>query len=101
MRKILSFVSPELGITYQELYGELADRAETTFEEATRRFAPDEAVTALQYHRRMAERRKVVLDLAGRLGVSTDVVFAACTTDGAKKLLDALETKDMALPVAR
>lgn len=101
MRKILSFVSPELGITYQELYGELADRAETTFEEVTRRFAPDEAVTALQYHRRMAERRKVFRDLAERLGVSTDVVFAACTTDGATKLLDALEAKDMALPVAR
>ncbi len=98
MRKILSFVSPELGITYQELYGELADRAETTFEEATRRFPPDEAVTALQYHRRMAERRQVYQSLAERLGVSVDVVFAACTTEGAKVLLDALDAK--ATPLA-
>lgn len=94
MRKILSFVSPELGITYQELYGELADRAETTFDEVTRRFPPDEAVSALQYHRRMAERREVYRDLAERLGVSVDVVFASCTTEGAKKLLTALEAKD-------
>ncbi|MNK53068.1 hypothetical protein D3C87_720190 [compost metagenome] len=101
MRKILSFVSPELGITYQELYGELADRAETSFEEVTRRFPPDEAVTALQYHRRMAERRQVYQQLAERLGVSADVVFSACTTDGARKLLDALDAKDMPLAAAR
>ncbi len=100
MRKILSFVSPELGITYQELYGELADHAETSFEEATRRFPPDEAVSALQYHRRMAERRRVFKQLAERLGVSTDVVFSACTTEGAKKLLDALDAKDMPLAAA-
>lgn len=100
MRKILSFVSPELGITYQELYGELADRAETSFEEAIRRFPPDEAVTALQYHRRMAERRRTYEELAKRLGVATDVVFAACSTEGAKILLDALTAKDMPLAAA-
>jgi hypothetical protein len=100
MRKILSFVSPELGITYQELYGELAEHAETTFDEATRRFPPDEAVTALQYHRRMAERRAVYRELAGRLGVSVDVVFAACTTEGARKLLEALDAKDRSLSTA-
>lgn len=100
MRKILSFVSPELGLTYQELYEELADRAESTFDEVTRRFAPDEAVTALQYHRRMAERRQVFTELAERLGVSQETVFGACTTDGARLLLEALDAKAAPLATA-
>lgn len=94
MRKILSFVSPELGITYQELYGELATRAEASFDEVTRRFPPDEAVTALQYHRRMAERRELFQELAIRIGVSAEVLFGACTTEGARKLLEAIRIKD-------
>jgi hypothetical protein len=90
MRKILTFVVPDLDITYQELYEELSGHLGIDFEEATRRFAPDEAVPALRYHRRQAEGRAVGTELARRLGVSPEVVFAACTAEGARMLLAAL-----------
>lgn len=93
MRKILAFVSPELGITYHELYTELALHIGEGFEAATRRFAPDEAVTALRYYRRQAERRDTVAELSRALGVSAEVVFAATTPEGARLLLDALEAR--------
>lgn len=91
MRKILAFVSPELGITYQELYAELAGHMGEAFDEATRRFAPDEAAPALRYYRRQAERRDTAVELSRVLGVSQEVVFAACTPDGARLLLEALQ----------
>lgn len=90
MRKILSFVSPELGITYHELYQELALHVAADFDETTKRFAPDEAVTALRYYRRMADRRETFAELSQRLNVSLDVVYAVCSTEGAKLLLTAL-----------
>lgn len=93
MRKILTFTSPELGITYHELYQELAGHIGEAFDEATRRFAPDEAVTALRYYRRQAERREQSVELSRLLGVSQEVVFAACTPDGARLLLDALKNQ--------
>lgn len=93
MRKILAFVSPELGITYHELYTELARHIGEGFEEATRRFAPDEAVTALRYYRRQAERRESVAELSRMLGVSAEVMFAATTPEGAQLLLDALKSR--------
>lgn len=93
MRKILAFVSPELGITYHELYQELAGHMGGAFDEATNRFAPDEAVTALRYYRRQSERRDTASELSRLLGVSQEVVFAACTPDGARLLLEALQVK--------
>lgn len=93
MRKILAFVSPELGITYHELYQELAGHMGGAFDEATSRFAPDEAVTALRYYRRQTERRDTASELSRMLGVSPEVVFSACTPDGASLLLEALRSR--------
>lgn len=93
MRKILAFVSPDLGITYQELYTELAGHIGEAFDAATHRFAPDEAVTALRYYRRQAERREAAAELSRVLGVSAEDVFAACTPDGARLLLEAMQKR--------
>lgn len=93
MRKILAFVSPELGITYEELYSELAASVELPVEATFRRFPPDEAVTTLRYHRRQAERRALCDELAGALGVAPQVVYGACHAEGARALLEALKTR--------
>ncbi len=90
MRKILSFVEPTLQITYQELYTELAGHLDADIEIAIRRFPPDEAVPALKYFRRQDQRRLQVRNLAAKLGVDPQVVFEACTPEGASKLMDAL-----------
>jgi len=90
VRKILSFLEPTLQITYNELYTELAGHLDVDLETAIRRFAPDEAVPALQYYRRQVCRRTQVRSLAEKLGVSPEVVFEACTPEGAGKLMEAL-----------
>ncbi|HEY9724680.1 MAG TPA: hypothetical protein V6D47_21945 [Oscillatoriaceae cyanobacterium] len=93
MLKLMSFVCPELDVTYDEVYTELAQALELTFEEASKRFSPDDAVARLKYHRRQAGRRAVFQELADELGVDATTVFAACSVDGAKILLDAVRAK--------
>lgn len=93
MRKILSFVSPELDITYHEVYTELAAQVEQPLEDTIRRFPPDEAVATLKYHRRQADRRAASEALARALGIDPQVVFSACREHGARQLLSALEAQ--------
>ncbi len=88
--KILSFVEPTLQITYQDLYAELAEHLDADLEGAIMRFPPDEAVPALQYFRRQEKRRSQTRTLAARLGVAPELVFEACTPEGAGKLIAAL-----------
>ncbi|MBM3266246.1 MAG: hypothetical protein FJZ01_01240 [Candidatus Sericytochromatia bacterium] len=88
--KLLTFVEPTLQITYRDLYSELARHLESDLEGAVSRFPPDEAVPALQYFRRQERRRVQARTLAARLGVAPEVVFEACTPDGAGKLVSAL-----------
>lgn len=93
MLKLMSFVCPELDVTYDEVYSELAQVLELTFEETSKRFSPDDAVARLKYHRRQAGRRAVFQELADELNVDVTSVFAACSADGAKILLDAVRAK--------
>ena len=97
MPKMLSFVCPELDVTYDEVYNELAMMLEVPVDEAVKRFSPDDAVARLKYHRRQAGRRAVFTDLAVELGVDATTVFAACSVDGAQILLDAIRAKREAL----
>lgn len=87
MRKLFSFVEPSLRITYLALYEELAGHLQVDVEGAFGRFAPDEAIPALHYFRRQTRRREASLLLAARLGVAPELVYEACTPDGAEKLL--------------
>ena len=94
MSKLMTFVCPELDMTYEAVYGELALHLEQPVEDTRREFAPDDAVANLKYHRRQAARRMVFSDLAAELGVEVFTVFAACSdVDGARLLLDALRAK--------
>ncbi|MEB3285793.1 MAG: hypothetical protein VKN33_10950 [Candidatus Sericytochromatia bacterium] len=93
MRNILTFVCPELDTTYDAAYKELAQYLELSIEEAMNRFAPDDAIARLRYHRRQARRRAVFQELATELGVDATTVFSACSADGAQILLDALQSK--------
>lgn len=93
MRKLLSFICPELDVTYEEVYKELAQWLEITFEEAVVGFGPDDAVSRLRYHRREAGRRAVFQELADALGVDATTTFAACSPEGARILLDAINAR--------
>lgn len=97
MPKLLSFVCPELDVTYDQVYQELAMMLEVPVDEAVKRFSPDDAVARLKYHRRQAGRRAVFTELANELGVDATTVFAACSVDGAQILLDAIRAKREAL----
>jgi hypothetical protein len=96
MRKLLTFVEPSLGLTYQDLYAELGDHLALHIEDTMRRFTPDEAPNVLRYHRRQLERRLEASRLAARLGVDVTVIHAACTAEGARVLLDALDAREHA-----
>ncbi|MEB3299538.1 MAG: hypothetical protein VKO21_08645 [Candidatus Sericytochromatia bacterium] len=100
MRKLLSFVEPTLGLTYQDLYSELGDHLALHLEETLKRFTPDEAPDVLRYHRRQVARRLEAERLAERLGVEVSVVHAACTPEGIRLLLEALEIRDAAFATA-
>lgn len=93
MRKLMSFVCPELDVTYDEVYRELALFLEMPVEDTMKRFSPDDAVARLKYHRRQASRRAVFSDLARELGLEETTVFSAMSVDGAEILLDALLAK--------
>lgn len=93
MRNLLTFVCPELDTTYDAAYKELAQHLELPVEDAMKRFAPDDAVARLRYHRRQVRRRVVFHDLAAELGVDVSTVFSACSAEGAQILLDALQNK--------
>ncbi|MEB3197979.1 MAG: hypothetical protein VKP62_12325 [Candidatus Sericytochromatia bacterium] len=93
MPQFLTFVCPELDTTYDAVYSELARYLEMEPEEAMERFAPDDAVARVRYHRRQHQRRHVQLDLAEVLGISPADVFAAVNDEGARILLSALNAK--------
>lgn len=93
MRNMMTFVCPELDLTYDEVYTELAQVLEVTREEAARQFSPDDAVSKLRYHRRQANRRAVFTELADELGVDSMTVFSAVSAEGARILLDAVRAK--------
>lgn len=93
MPRIMTFVCPELDTPYEAVYQELARYLEIDLEEAVRRFLPDDAVARVRYHRRQRQRQTVQLDLAEVLGIDPAAVFAACSDEGARILLDALRAK--------
>lgn len=93
MKKILTFVCPELDCTYDAIYRELALHVDQCVESTMADFAPDEAVMLLKYHRRQARRRQVAHELALELGVDAGVVFSATHPEGAQLLLDALRQR--------
>lgn len=93
MRKLMSFVCPELDLTYDEVYRELAQHLEMDVEETASRFTPDDAVARLKYHRRQTSRRAAFSELADELGVDVATVFAAVSVDGANILLEAIRAK--------
>ena len=93
MRNLLTFVCPELELTYEQVYAELAMHLEVSAESLQARFAPDDAGCRLRYHRRQSARRAVFTDLASELGVDAATVFTAVSADGARILLDALKAK--------
>lgn len=99
MPKMLSFVCPELDVTYDQVYQELALMLEMSVDEAVKTISPDDAVARLKYHRRQAGRRAVFTELATELGVDATTVFAACSVDGAQILLDAIRAKREAFAV--
>lgn len=92
MRNMMTFVCPELDLTYAEIYAELAQALEMTPEEVLE-LSPDDAVARLRYHRRQASRRAVFTELAEMLGVDTMTVFSAVSAEGARILLDAVRER--------
>jgi hypothetical protein len=96
MPRFMTFVCPELDTPYEAVYQELASYLEIDVEEAARRFLPDDAVARVRYFRRQRNRQHVQQDLAEALGVDPAAVFAACSEDGARILLDALRAKEQA-----
>jgi hypothetical protein len=90
MAQLLSFICAELNTPYEEVYAELASHLEMDLEATVKRFAPDDAVARVRYHRRQASRRSVQSQLAELLGIDAEPVFAACSEEGARILLDAL-----------
>jgi hypothetical protein len=93
MTKLMTFVCPELDVTYDEVYRELAQHLEMPLEDTVKRFTPDDALARLKYHRRQASRRAVFQELATEMGLDATTVFAAVSADGARILLDALRAK--------
>lgn len=100
MSRFMSFVCPDLNTTYEAIYLELAVHLELDLEETVARFAPDDAVARVRYFRRQASRRGVQQQLADRLGIDAGPVFAACTEEGARILLEALQARQDALMTA-
>jgi uncharacterized protein (DUF2342 family) len=93
MPQLLSFVCAELNQPYEAVYTELAQFLEIDIESAVKRFAPDDAVARVRYHRRQLSRRGVQQQLADLLGIDSAPVFAAVSDEGARILLDALQAK--------
>ena len=90
MAQLLSFVCAELNAPYEQVYAELAAHLDLDIESTIKKFAPDDAVARVRYHRRQASRRSTQLQLAELLGVDAEVVFQAVTEEGAKILMDAM-----------
>jgi thymidine kinase len=93
MPQFLTFVCPELDTTYEAVYHELAGYLEMDVDDALVRFAPDDAVARVRYHRRQQQRRHIQVDLAEFLGISVEDVFSAVSDDGARILLTALQAR--------
>lgn len=93
MAQLLSFVCAELNQPYEAVYSELARFLELDIESAVKRFAPDDAVARVRYHRRQQLRRGVQQELAELLGIDAAPVFAAVSDEGARILLDALQAR--------
>jgi hypothetical protein len=93
MPKLLTFICPELDLSYEAVYQELASCLEIDLETAVERFAPDDAAARVRYHRRQTRRRSVQAELAEALGIDPAAVFAACGEEGARILLEALRAK--------
>lgn len=91
MRKLFTFEVPGLGMTYEQLYSELADSLGCCIEEACIRFAPDEAPAALTYQRRLREHRDRAERLARMLGLTREIVLETVRPEGMQALLEALE----------
>lgn len=89
----LIFECPDLGITFEAVYQELADHLEMELEEVFLRFDPDAAAARVRYHRRQALRRGVQVELAEAMGIDAAAVYAACGEEGARILLEALRAK--------
>lgn len=93
MPQLLSFTCAELNAPYERVYEELAARLELDVETTVKRFAPDDAVARVRYHRRQETRRGVQQQLAELLDLDAATVFAACSEEGARLLMDALVAK--------
>ncbi|MDB5099266.1 MAG: hypothetical protein JWM80_3687 [Cyanobacteria bacterium RYN_339] len=93
MNRMFSFRCAELGMSYEDVYMELAGYLELELTEAAVRFAPDDAVARVRYFRRQATRRGQQLALAQELGIDAGAVFSACGEEGARILLAALRAK--------
>ncbi|MEB3223763.1 MAG: hypothetical protein VKS61_16940 [Candidatus Sericytochromatia bacterium] len=90
----MTFVCPELDMTYEAVYHELASYLEIDVEEAGCRFAPDDAVARVRYHRRQRQRQHIQRDLADILAIPLEDVYAAVTEEGARLLLESLRARD-------
>lgn len=93
MPRFMTFVCPDLDTTYEAVYRELAGYLEIDIEACAERFAPDDAVSRVRYHRRQHQRRTMQQELAEVLGIDPAAVFAAVNDEGARILLDALRVK--------
>jgi energy-converting hydrogenase A subunit M len=91
----MTFVCPELDMTYEAVYHELARHLEIDVDEAGRRFAPDDAVARVRYHRRQRQRQHVQRDLAEILEIPVEDVFAAVSEEGARILIESLRSRDV------
>jgi hypothetical protein len=91
MRKLFTFEVPGLGLTYEQVYSELAESIGCCIEEACVRFAPDEVPAALAYQRRLKEHRIRAERLARVLGLTREIVLETVRPEGMQALLEALE----------
>ena len=91
MRNLFTFEVPGLGVTYEQLYSELAAALGCCIEEACVRFAPDEAPAAVAYQRRLREHRDRAERLARVLGLTREIVLESVRPEGIQPLLEALE----------
>ena len=101
MPTMLSFTCPELAMTYEAIYAELAGYLEITPHQAASGFAPDDAVARVRYHRRQAGRRGVQSELARALGIDEGVVYAAVGEEGARLLLEAMQAPRWSITTRR
>jgi hypothetical protein len=95
----MTFICPELNLTYAQVYAELAGYLELDAEEAAERFAPDDAVARVRYYRRNRQRQHVQLDLARELGIDPGAVYAAVGDEGARILLEAIRAPKLEITV--